>query len=300
MNPPAALRPPASGSRASRGSAFTLVELMVAGTITTLLLLGMTGVFDQSMKAWRQSSRRGDAEREIRATLAQIRRDFSGLVVSSNYPIYYNISRLSNQHVSIPEQHRVTANAALKSGPQNADWSNASVVLFFASVQPAGTPDAGQVAGIGYFVTFDTNANQGLGAWNLYRRYQTPADLLQGVQARLANPTIGPYHINSISNAEVIGANVFNFWASFVDLAVTNTATITNTRPISWPTNFNSLATGTNFTTRPKYVQLELTAYGSEQAAQFQDSLLQNRRVLWFNTTNIQRFGRSYIWRVDL
>jgi type II secretory pathway component PulJ len=65
---------------------------MVAAAITTLLLLGMTGIFDQAMKAWRLSARRADAEREVRATLSQVKRDLSCIVVNSNLPIALNRS----------------------------------------------------------------------------------------------------------------------------------------------------------------------------------------------------------------
>jgi hypothetical protein len=56
---------------------------------------------------------------------------------------------------------------------------------------------------------------------------------------------------------------------------------------------YSSLQAGTNVNVRPKYVQLELTAYGSEQVRGFQ-------KMDWFNTNNIAKFGRSFIWRVDL
>ena len=75
-----------------KSRAFTLIELMVAAAITTLLLLGMTGIFDQAMKAWRLSSRRGDAEREIRAALGTLQRDLGGVVINTNLPMYLGIT----------------------------------------------------------------------------------------------------------------------------------------------------------------------------------------------------------------
>lgn len=271
-------------------AAFTLIELMVAAGITTLLLLGMTGIFDQSMKAWRLSSRRADAEREVRGALAQIKRDLSCMIVNSNLPIAYNQSRISGQFINVASSgsfQLLIANHPPKSGPQGQDWSNASVVLFFATTGGSGQGNSGDVSGVGYFVTYDTNSNQGRGAWNLYRRYQRPVDLLAGLQARIANPGVGPYHINTLSEPELIGANVFNFFAQPVNI-LTN-AGGTNTNMVTYP----SLQAGTNLTIRPRYMQLELTAYGSEQVRGFQ-------RADWFNTNNITKFGRSFIWRVDL
>jgi hypothetical protein len=262
---------------------------MVAAGITTLLILGMTGIFDQAMKAWRLSSRRADAEREVRAALSQVQRDLSSIVVNSNLPIAYNQSRVSGQFINVANSgfQSAVANHPPKSGPQGQDWSNASVVLFFATTGGSGLGNSGDVSGVGYFVTWDTNSNQGRGAWNLYRRYQRPVDLLAGMQARIANPGVGPYHINALSEPELIGANVFNFFAQPVNI-LTNLGG-TNTNMVTYA----SLQAGTNLTVRPKYMQLELTAYGSEQVRNFQ-------RMDWFNTNNITKFGRSFIWRVDL
>jgi len=296
MNPPTVYRPPTTGyrppgtrSRASHGAAFTLIELMVAAGITTLLLLGMTGIFDQSMKAWQLSSRRADAEREVRAALAQIKRDLSCIVVNSNLPIAYNQSRVSGQFINVANSgfQLAVANHPPKSGPQGQDWSNASVVLFFATTGGSRQGNDGDVSGVGYFVTWDTNSNQGRGAWNLYRRYQRPVDLLAGMQARIANPGVGPYHINTLTEPELIGANVFNFFAQPVNI-LTN-AGGTNTNMVTHA----SLQAGTNVIVRPRYMQLELTAYGSEQVRGF-------GKFDWFNTNTITKFGRSFIWRVDL
>ncbi len=280
-------RPPGRGKWAK---SFTLIELMVAAAITTLLLLGMTGIFDQAMKAWRLSARRADAEREVRAALAQVKRDLSSLVVNSNLPIAYNQSRINGTFINVASSGSLqlqVANHPPKTGPQGQDWSNASVVLFFATTGGSDGGNAGDLSGVGYYVTWDTNSNQGRGAWNLYRRYQRPVDLLAGLQARIATPTIGPYHINTLSEPELVGANVFNFWAQLVAINTNAGGSASNI------VSYSSLQAGTNVTVRPKYVQLELTAYGSEQVRGFQ-------KTDWFNTNNIAKFGRSFIWRVDL
>jgi len=280
-------RPPGRGKWAK---SFTLIELMVAAAITTLLLLGMTGIFDQAMKAWRLSARRADAEREVRAALTQVKRDLSSLVVNSNLPIAYNQSRINGTFINVASSGSLqlqVANHPPKTGPQGQDWSNASVVLFFATTGGSDSGNAGDLSGVGYYVTWDTNSNQGRGAWNLYRRYQRPVDLLAGLQARIANPTIGPYHINTLSEPELVGANVFNFWAQLVAINTNAGGSASNI------VSHSSLQVGTNVTVRPKYVQLELTAYGSEQVRGFQ-------KTDWFNTNNIAKFGRSFIWRVNL
>jgi type II secretory pathway pseudopilin PulG len=257
--------------RAPRGSAFTLIELMVAAAITTLLLLGMTGIFDQSMKAWRLSSRRGDAEREIRAALGTLQRDLGGLVVTNTLPMY--VGTISPTLVGISSSN--FPNLA----PTNASgaWSNVSTTLFFSTTQ-AGAGD-GDVAGVGYYVAWSPTANEGRGAWNLYRYYQRPASFLTGISNFLTSSN-RLYQANG--EDEIVGANVLNFWAQLV---------VVPPGLVAGPSN---LPTAGPVTNRPSYIQMELTAYGSEVVRNF------GTRAEWGNTNNIKKFGRSFIWRVDL
>jgi len=287
------LNPHCNLPRASRGAAFTLVELLVATAITSILILGMTGIFDQSMKAWRLSSRRADAEREVRAALSQIERDLSCLVVNSNTPIYLNIT--ATNRVSIPNPFRL--NMPPNSGPLGQDWVNVSQTLFFATADRSRTNQQGDLASVGYFVAWDTNSNGTNGAWNFYRRYQRPADLYTALLARLAltnlsASSVGPYHLNSLPAPELLAANVLNFWVQFVE--------ITNNAPRTLPTNFSLIVAGTWITNRPHYAQLELTAYSGDQVRSFSGGTLATRRQMWSDTSNIAKFGRTFVWRVDL
>ena len=256
-----------SPGRAPRGRAFTLIELMVAAGITTLLLLGMTGIFDQAMKAWRLSSRRGDAEREVRAAMATIERDLGGLIIGPKLPLY--IGQFDPAIVGI------SATNYPNLAPQSASgtWSNVSTALFFSSAQRSDSTSQGDISGVGYYVAWDSQCNEGRGAYNLYRNFFTDTTSFFASGGIL-------YAQNN--RDEIVGANVLNFWAQLVTVPPGLTA---------GPTN---LPTAGSVTNRPSYVQLELTSYGSEAVRSF------NVRGDWGNTNNIKKFGRSFIWRVDL
>jgi len=58
-------------------SAFTLIELMAATTVLSIILLMMVGMQDQMSKAWSNSNRRTDATREARAACLLMSRDLS-------------------------------------------------------------------------------------------------------------------------------------------------------------------------------------------------------------------------------
>jgi type II secretory pathway pseudopilin PulG len=263
-----------------KSRSFTLIELMVAAAITSILILGMTGIFDQAMKAWRLSSRRGDAEREVRAALGTLQRDLGGLVVTNTLPMYVGV--VSSTLVGISSSN--LPNLA----PTNASgtWSNVSSVLFFATTQGANSAGPGDVSGVGYYVAWSANDNGGRGAYNLYRFYRSPGSFYSnGISNFVANSN-RLYQANN--QDEVVGANILNFWAQPVSI-VSSPAGIN-------PTN---LPNG-GIVVRPQYIQMELTAYGSEQVRGFEAPTELQRKALWSNTNNIKKFGRSFIWRVDL
>lgn len=242
-----------------RSSAFTLAELLVATAITSLLLLGMTGIFDQSMKAWRFSSRRADAEREVRATLSLIQRDFSGLIVQSNLPIV----RLTN------------ASSPLVNFSQTPSLGGSTAVFFLTTSGSAG--EAADVAGVGYYLAWATN-QEGKTNFNLYRYFLRPSNQILAISNHLRSA--GPLFPTSSVADELVGANVVNFRAEFKTL----------------PLLFGNVTSqdGPLITNRPGYVQLELTAYGSEAARTLTDS------NSWLTTNSIQRLARTFLWRINL
>lgn len=242
---------------------FTLIELMVAAGITTILLLGMTGIFDQAMKGWRLSSRRADAEREVRSVLTMVQRDFAGLVVQTNLPIIW------------------MTNAALANliGPSFPPAYDQGGAVFFLTTSTAGQSGStnGDLAGVGYYVAWTTN-HRPEGSYDLYRYYLTGTNLLAAITNHLATgSTLFPA---SPSRDEMVGANVANFLTEFKTL----------------PPGFGNVSNNSPglLTNRPGYVQLELTAYGSEAVRSLSTS------NDWVTTNTIQKFGRTFLWRVDL
>ena len=263
--PTTVLRPLSSGSRVPRSRAFTLIELMVAAGITTLLLLGMTGIFDQSMKAWRLSSRRADAEREVRAALSMIQRDFSSLIVQTNLPIY----RVNN-----------SANSSFITPGRTPEYSG-SVACFFLTAPGNRFGSSGDVVGTGYYVAWDA----GTRSYNLYRYFRSAPNQLTALTSFLGGNTpiatrTGLFPANAEAD-EVVGANVVNFRVEFKTLP-------------ALPFGPTTSQDGPVITNRPGYAQLELTAYGTEAVRSLSTS---NQ---WVSTNTIQKFGRTYLWRVDL
>ena len=63
---------------------FTLIELMCASTLLSVILLMMVGMQDQMSKAWKNSNRRMDATREARAALRMMSSDLGNLFFRTN------------------------------------------------------------------------------------------------------------------------------------------------------------------------------------------------------------------------
>ena len=307
---------------------------MVAGAITTLMLLGMTGIFDQSMKAWRLSSRRADAEREVRATLSTLQRDLRSLWSDTNVPVYRLIQKPSISYV----------------GPSKDPEYSQSVALFFLTrnypnQQPDPGNDRGDICGVGYYVAWDDDTK----AYNLYRYLQGSSGQLASLRTFLADARALPQRDGLFPPTlprrdEVVGANVINFRAEFKTVpplgtpagstiiehagplilarrgiwslsvpsstGFSNAAFIsTNRLPqanadnaigVSLETANIAPAAQAAFPTNQvvvggmSYVQLELTAYGTEAVRNF------TRSNDWLDRENIRKFGRAYLWRVDL
>jgi len=227
----------------------------------------MTGIFDQAMKAWRLSSRRGDAEREVRAALSTIQRDFSSLILATNLPAYWVTGATNNRYI----------------GPEKLPDYNGNVALFFLSTlatNQQATNNPGDLCGVGYYVAWDTTSR----SYNLYRYLQSSRNQYARTRAFISdtNSVIvkdGLFR-TSADPDEIVGANVVNFRVEFKTL----------------PALFGNVTSqdGPVITNRPGYAQLELTAYGSEAVRSFSSS------NDWTSQSNIQKFGRTYLWRVDL
>ena len=66
--------------RLTNSNSFTLIELMAASTVLSIVLLMMVGMQDQMSRAWSNANRRTDATREASAACRLMAQDLSCLV----------------------------------------------------------------------------------------------------------------------------------------------------------------------------------------------------------------------------
>ena len=168
---------------------FTLIELMCASTLLSVILLMMVGMQDQMSKAWKNSNRRMDATREARAALRMMSSDLGNLFFRTNT----DGSTMAYNPNESPVPMAILNDAARKLTLPNMNNVQQGSVALFALVQrqPAvPNPNAlfDEFSAVGYYIGSGTNVNvNGVSqtTYNLYRYFRTGTNLTPALIAYL-------------------------------------------------------------------------------------------------------------------
>jgi len=261
-------------------AAFTLIELMAATTVLSIILLMMVGMQDQMSKAWSNSNRRTDATREARAAVSLMAADLTCPIFrqkTNSSPKDEFAYSLTNKGLPF-----VYSSNGTGSGLTIPNIQSGSSCLFFVAPRKTSGTGSSDLALIGYFVmqTNGTNINGFTTTnYNLYRYYVTnPA---ANLASWFATPTIGNLFANIPANSEMLARNVANLKILFYNEG----------QPIVEGSNYTNGTTGTNY--RGNKLQIALTLYPEDTAQKFTNI------VNWTNSENIKRYARSFEFRVD-
>jgi prepilin-type N-terminal cleavage/methylation domain-containing protein len=160
-----------------RSSAFTLVELLIAITILSLLVVLLASLLSGVSRAWVSSEQQIGTFQDGRAITDLISRDLSQSVISPQLQFIQNPGNLST-----------APNTLLTSTTQVANTES----LFWQTVSAS---DAlGNVNEVGYYLTHRADSN-GIEHFELRRFFVSPADPRQPPSAPVANPS---YHIYDV------------------------------------------------------------------------------------------------------
>jgi len=288
------LRNPARFTETERSrAAFTLIELMAATTVLSVILLMMVGMQDQMAKAWANANRRTDATREARSAAILMAADLSCPIFRSPT----NESKKDQVANSVTNKPLpfVYSKDGQGSGLTISNLQPGSSCLFFITPKKTSAGSSSDLALVGYYVGQTNSINiNGFNTTNLnlYRYYVTnPSAQLS---AWFAN-TFTPANINTLSasslftgieaNSEILARNVANLRILFYNEGT----------PVVEGNNYTN-TTGGGGTTQTyvgNKLQVSLTVY-PEDAAQKLTSL-----ASWTNSNNIAKFSRSFEFRVD-
>jgi prepilin-type N-terminal cleavage/methylation domain-containing protein len=269
--------------RRREGFGFTLIELMAATTVLSIILLMMVGMQDQMSKAWSNSNRRTDATREARAAVSLMAADLTCPIFrapTNSSPKDQFADSLLNKGLPF-----VYSSNGTGSGLTITNLQSGSSCLFFVAPKKTSGTNSSDLALIGYFVgqTNGTNINGfPTTSYNLYRYYVTNS--APPLASWFATPTIGNLFAGVAANSEMLARNVANLQIIFYneEKVVVDGSNYTNTTSTTNPTGY-----------RGNKLQIALTLYPEEIAQKF--TSLQN----WTNSENIKRYARSFEFRVD-
>jgi len=265
-------------------SGFTLIELMAATTVLSIILLMMVGMQDQMSKAWSNSNRRTDATREARAACRLMAQDLTCLVFrkTENNNEASTIA-LTNQ--GIPFLYSSNGAGSLITIP--TPQSSASY-LFGISSRRASGANPGDLAIVGYYIASATTTNvNGFTntTYNLYRHYVPASNAVNNLNAWFASKT--PTDLFDPTNAEILARNTCNLRITAYNRQEDPGDQVTN------GLNYRFQSGGQSTYYGGSKIQVEISVYPEDfaQKIPYTD---------WGKSENIRKYARSYEFRVDI
>ena len=190
-------------------AAFTLIELMAATTVLSVILLMMVGMQDQMSKAWSNSNRRTDATREARAACTLMARDLSTFAKRGKTFSRVDTFPTNLTNAAVPFYYLNGSGGLAPGGAPNC-------AQFFGLIPqaPKGT-DPADIALVGYYIAPATNTNANgfvTTSYNLFRYYVPPSNAISGIASWLSSPngSAAALFTNIAANSEILARNACN------------------------------------------------------------------------------------------
>jgi prepilin-type N-terminal cleavage/methylation domain-containing protein len=260
-------------------SAFTLIELMAATTVLSIILLMMVGMQDQMSKAWSNSNRRTDATREARAACLLMSRDLSTFAMRGKAFGRFDSFPTNLTNAGVPFYY--------SSGPGGlAPGGAPSCAQFFGLIpQPSKTNDSADIALVGYYIAPATNTNVNgflTTSYNLFRYYIAPSNAAAGIATWLSTPNgnANALFTNIATSSEILARNACN-----LQIKIYSGTTMSN------GFNFSNKGSSSGFY-RGNKMGIELSFYPEDTAQKI-------TTTAWMNTNNIQKYARSFEFKID-
>jgi len=269
-------------------AAFTLIELMAATTVLSVILLMMIGMQDQMSKAWSNANRRTDATREARAASRLMARDFSYFLIRP--------TNLSRNMMRAPAVTNSMVPFYYYSGTGNITptllmppVAPGSSYLFSIVPRKKSSTNDSDFALVGYYIAQDTLTNiNGFTntSWNLHRYYKTSNTAVDALTNWITKQTIAELFpsINT-TNDEILARNTCNLQIKVYGSTNSGNGLISN---------YTYGSSSANGIYQGNKIHVELTFYPEDNAQK-----LPNLQA-WTNTSNLQKLARTFEFNVDL
>ena len=277
-------------------AAFTLIELMAATTVLSVVLLMMVGMQDQMSKAWSNSNRRTDATREARAACRLMAEDLSCLVFR---PLTFD--NQDSYAVGLENQGIPFLYSSNGTGPITIPSNQPSASYFFgiSARKPAGT-GPGDLAIVGYYIASKLTTNvSGFENtnYNLYRHYVPASNAVSNLSAWFAAATNANARTADLlfkpdpTKDDILARNTCNLRITVYNRQQGTTKGLGN--KVTNGLNYQCVSGATVGYSSGSKIQAEISVYPEDFAQKIP-------YTSWGASTNIQKFARSYEFRVDV
>jgi len=282
------LRGSARFTKAERSrAAFTLIELMAATTVLSVILLMMVGMQDQMSKAWSNSNRRTDATREARAAVQTISSDLSGLLTRQRTNMDGYVGSIAVTNMGLPFVYSSngvnSSGLTLPSGIQ----PGASFLFGVCTKKPRVPTDLDLMI-FGYYIgqTNTTNINGFTTTnYNLYR-YVVPTNATVAALNGITTGNLNTLFPNIAANSEILARNTCNLRIRFYNSQNAG-------MPVTNGPNYRVFSACTSNNYSGSKIHIELSAYPEDSAQKIP-------LTAWTNSANIQKYARSFEFRIDV
>ena len=278
-------------------AAFTLIELMAATTVLSVILLMMVGMQDQMSKAWSNSNRRTDATREARAAVQMISSDLSGLLtrqatnmVDRNTKLNH-VGSIAITNKGLPFVYSSNG-VNLSTLTLPAGIQTNSSFLFGVCTKKSRSPTDPDLAIFGYYIgqTNGTNINGFTTTnYNLYRYVVPTTNTVAALNEVASGNLTGNFttlFTNIAANSEILARNACNLRIRFYNSQNPG-------MPVTNGPNYRvfSACTANNYS--GSKIHIELSVYPEDSAQKIP-------LTAWTNSANIQKYARSFEFRIDV
>jgi hypothetical protein len=257
---------------------------MAATTVLSVILLMMVGMQDQMSRAWSNSNRRTDATREARAACLLMSRDLSTFTMRGKAFNRFDSFPTNLTNAGVPFYYYNGSGGLAPGGAPNC-------AQFFGLIPQANkTNDPADIALVGYYIALATNTNVNgfvTTSYNLFRYYIAPSNAAAGIATWLSTPngTASDLFTSIATNSEILARNACN-------LQITNyCSTNASSGLIVNGLNFSNKGSSSGFY-RGNKMGIELSFYPEDSAQKITNSA-------WMNTNNIQKYARSFEFKID-
>jgi prepilin-type N-terminal cleavage/methylation domain-containing protein len=221
---------------APRSHAFTLLELLVAVSVLSILIVVLMNVVGSATSLWRGSENRAESYREARAALQVMASDFECNMASTNTNYFVTLLSGADSTTLANGQAGFLASLPVTAQATNSK-SEVCTVAFFAAYGPK-SPIAG------------TNGLQG---WNLYRYFLESNETF----SRLTNSGALFTSVNPANtNCEILARNILYLKITPL-VALTNSAGIITNFSTNWDRSINPI---------PHLVEIQTISVNNERA----------------------------------